>query len=280
MLYAELRNYLTLSTDQATVDLYDDAIDVLNDFDIPDYMDLFDRIYGEAAHLSDVEVVDGFNNTLDTILTTIISQHGIELNTNPIISDKIKLCSGLFRLNTYEDKQTLLLILEAEQTPQETFCELMELASDYKTEHVLSMLESVSEFFVDNFKAIIVTPEQNKLIPAELSTLQVADFIKFKENITNRPLWSDKYFKHVEAIGLPFAIYFQVYLIEQRDHFTENNLAGVAEELIAIACLSEETSSKSLDLVREWAEHIYSDLNLLTKLDIQVSKLLTEFHRA
>ncbi len=105
-------------------------------------------------------------------------------------------------------------------------------------------------------------------------------FIKFKEKVTNRPLWSDKYFKHVEAIGLPFALYLQVYLIEQRDHFIESNLSGVAEELIAIACLSEETSSKTVDLVREWSEHIYSDLNLLTKLDIQVSKILMEFHRA
>ena len=280
MLYAELRNYLMLSTDQATVDNYDDAIQILNDFEVPDYMDLFDRIYGEAAHLSDVEVIDGFNNTLDTILTTIIAQHGILLNESCIISDKLKISSGLFRLNNYQDTGTLLLILETEQSPQEIFSELMELVSDYKTEHVLSMLESVSDFFIDNFKEIIITPEKNKLIPAELAALQVSDFLKFKAKITNRVLWCDKYFNHVEAIGLPFTIYLQVYLIEQRDFFTESNLAGVAEELIAIACLSEETSNKTTELVRAYAERIYSDLNLLTKLDIQVTKLLMEFHRA
>lgn len=280
MLYAELRNYLTVSTDQATVDNYDDAIDVFNDFDIPEYMDIFDRIYGEAAHLSDVEVIDGFNNTLDTMLTTIITQHGIVLNESPIISDKIKLCVGLFRLTNYEEQQTLLLILESNQTSQETFGELMELVSDYKTEHVLSMVESVSDFFIENFKNLVLTPAQEKLIPAELSVLQVADFTNFKEKVTNRPLWSDKYFSHVEAIGLPFSIYLQVYLIEQRDYFTETNLTGVAEELIAMACLSEETSSKAHELVREWSDRIFSDLNLITKLDIQVNKLLMEFHRA
>ena len=280
MLYAELRNYLMLSTDQDTVDLFDNAIDVFNDFDIPDYMDIFDRVYGEATGLSDVEMVDGFNNTLDTILTTIITQHGIELNTSPIISDKIKICSGLYRLSTYEEKQTLLLVLDSGQSDQEIFGELMELVSDYKTEHVLSMIDSVSEFFISNFKELILTPEQNKLVSVEHSALQVADFLKFKENVTNRVLWTDKYFKHVEAIGLPFAIYLQVYLIEQRAFFTESNLTGVAEELIAMACLSEETSSKTLELVRKWASYVYSDLNLTTKLDIQINKLLMEFHRA
>lgn len=280
MHYAELRNYLTLSTDQDTVDIFDDAIDVIERYDIPDYMDLFDQVYGEASYLSDVEVVDGFKNTLSSILSTIISQHGIELKDDVLISEKIAISLGLYRLNDYEDRSSMLLILETEQSPQETLSELLSLVSEYAIEKILSLLESVSPFFISNLRSIIVTPETNKLEPVEETRQQIEDYSKFKNKFGQPILWSDKYFSHVEAIGLPYSVYMNIYVNEKQESFTELQLPLIAKDIVSIACLSEETVSKAKEIVQEYSDRIYSDLNLITKLDMAVTKTLMEFHRA
>ena len=280
MHYAELRNYLTLSTDQDTVDIFDDAIDVIERYDIPDYMDLFDQVYGEASYLSDVEVVDGFKNTLSSILSTIISQHGIELKDDVLISEKIAISLGLYRLNDYEDRSSMLLILETEQSPQETLSELLSLVSEYAIEKILSLLESVSPFVISNLRNIIVTPETNKLEPVEETRQQIEDYSKFKNKFGQHILWSDKYFSHVEAIGLPYSVYMNIYVNEKQESFTELQLPLIAKDIVSIACLSEETVSKAKEIVQEYSDRIYSDLNLITKLDMAVTKTLMEFHRA
>ena len=280
MHYAELRNYLTLSTDQDTVDIFDDAIDVIERYDIPDYMDLFDQVYGEASYLSDVEVVDGFKNTLSGILSTIISQHGIELKDDVLISEKIAISLGLYRLNDYEDRSSMLLILETEQSPQETLSELLSLVSEYAIEKILSLLESVSPFVISNLRNIIVTPETNKLEPVEETRQQIEDYSKFKNKFGQPILWSDKYFSHVEAIGLPYSVYMNIYVNEKQESFTELQLPLIAKDIVSIACLSEETVSKAKEIVQEYSDRIYSDLNLITKLDMAVTKTLMEFHRA
>ena len=280
MHYAELRNYLTLSTDQDTVDIFDDAIDVIERYDIPDYMDLFDQVYGEASYLSDVEVVDGFKNTLSSILSTIISQHGIELKDDVLISEKIAISLGLYRLNDYEDRSSMLLILETEQSPQETLSELLSLVSEYAIEKILSLLESVSPFVISNLRNIIVTPETNKLEPVEETRQQIEDYSKFKNKFGQPILWSDKYFSHVEAIGLPYSVYMNIYVNEKQESFTELQLPLIAKDIVSIACLSEETVSKAKEIVQEYSDRIYSDLNLITKLDMAVTKTLMEFHRA
>lgn len=283
MHYEEMRNYLSLSTDPNTVDNFDRGVEILNDYGVPDYMDLFDTVYGEAAHLSDTEMVDGFKNTLDTAMLSILSRHGVEVNTDLLISTKLDLCKGLFLLSQYEDKETLLLILEIEQTPQETFAELMELVTPYKADTLLSFIESIEESFISNFKTIIVEPKRDELVGIENAEQQVKDYSKFKEYVANRPLWSDKYFKHAEAIGLPFQVYLTVYLMEHPAHLTSESTSNlfkdVAQELYAIACLSEETSNKAIETIRKNIDRFYLDMNTSTKLDIAINQVHLEYSR-
>ena len=290
MIYEELRNYLMQAAGHETVEIFDNGIQVLEQFEIPEYMNIFDQVFGIASMYSDVEAVDGFTNVLNTFMETLLTEFGIKVNDATLLSNKILICDGIYRLGLFEDKPTMLLILEIEQTPEETFAELLETVTTLKTDNILPMLETVDISVISNLKRIIIEPQRERLQLVEENKKQAKDYQDFKNKFNISLLWADKFFKIPESIGIKFEVYLNVFLIQETESLnltSENNvkhildlkIKQVADDFIGMACLSEETVNQLPTLSKEYVEFIFSDLNLVSGLQIAINDRMVALFR-
>lgn len=285
MIYDELRNYLSISTDLDTVEMFDKAIEIFEKFEIPDYMDIFQNVVGDNTDVGDLEVIDNLKLMLSKLLDRILVMHGVVLNSECTYTHKLAYAEGMYRICNYEDRSTILLILENVQSTQESFAELMQLVTPYCADVTLSFLESVEDTLISSMKRIYVDPEVNKIQFAEDVEKQTTAYLKIKEKLfSNSPCWADKYFNYQEAIALPFITYLSIYIKEKTQYLTndisDTGMKILAMDLLSIAALSEESISNSILTIRKYSDKIYTDINLITKLDLMINKLLMEYHNA
>jgi hypothetical protein len=277
MIYSELKNYLVQSSSPELVSLFDRAIDILEAFDVEDYMNLFDASIGENIGSYDQAVTDGLRSTLDDILTTLLIQHTVVLTTEATLSDKLFMLTGLLRLQNWEDKVTLMTVTDSDQSDQEVFAELIAVVNNCSIEKVLILVESFNPSLLEAFKRECLGTVQETLVDFEDVSQQISDYSKVKQAMLNRPIWSDRLLPHAGSIGMP-------YLLEQGKYYSEiltPALAGIlAQELVGLVALSEEGLRNALQAVRTNMSELCTDLNNATKLDIAVGQFLLEVNRA
>lgn len=284
MYYPELRNYLTLTTDTDMVDRFDKAVEIFDLHGIEDYMDVYDDVVGNTSHLGDQEVIDGLVNCLNSQLTALLLACGVVANEDTPTSMMLDLSKGLALLPDYEDRGAVGLVLSMDHSPQETFAELMQLVTTVHSDVCLSYIESVSESFIGNLKDMLEVETADHIAIASDTAKQVTDYLKLKSLFQNTPMWTDQFLHHNEAIGLPYVTYLRLYLEERNDYLalvnTEAAYRTVAAELIAMACLSIETADKAQATVKEHMDEVYSDINMVTKLDLAVTAVLGSYYHA
>ena len=137
---------------------------------------------------------------------------------------------------------------------------------------------------IGKLKELIVAPEKQRIVPPEEVSKQIADYTKYREFNHNSPLRTDRWFENIEAIGMPYLIYLNIYLSEYEKYLgqdiSEDGIKIVAKDLIAMACLSEESFDAAVATIRKYSDHIFSDINLATKLDIAINQIALEFSNA
>lgn len=285
MIYDELKNYLTLTASIETVKLVDDAVQILDEFGVEEYMDIYSFNFGENTAFGDECIVDNIVAVTDTILTTLLERHSIQLSEIALISDKIYILRGLLRMQNWEDKDTLQLVMDSGETPSEILAELIAVVNSGSVDHVLSLIETFNESLLDRFKEEFLATHHDLLIdPSEIEQ-QVADYKKVKKATDNLPSKLDRMLDHPGSIGLPFKLYLRVFLLVEykqylNEAFTDISARVLAHELILIAALSEEGLSAAVKSVRDNMNEITVDLNIATKIDIAVTQLLLEVNRA
>lgn len=284
MIYDELKNYLTLTASIETVKLVDEAVQILDEFGVEEYMDIYSFNFGENTAFGDECIVDNIVAVTDTILTTLLERHSIQLSEIALISDKIYILRGLLRMQNWEDKDTLQLVMDSGETSNEILAELIAVVNGGSVDHVLSLIETFNESLLDRFKEEFLATHHDLLIdPSEIEQ-QVTDYKKVKKATDNLPSKLDRMLDHPGSIGLPFKLYLSVYLLEYKQYlnetFSDNDARVLAHELILMAALSEEGLAATVKSVRDNMNEITADLNIATKIDIAVTQLLLEVNRA
>lgn len=129
MIYEELKNYISQVSSPETIALFDNAVDVFEKYSFTDYMDIFDKNFGDAGDNADCTILDNLLATLRTLLTQLTSMQGITLDGETSIDMLITIADTLFELPYYSDKQTLIDILSSDENDNEKVCILLPLMS-------------------------------------------------------------------------------------------------------------------------------------------------------
>jgi hypothetical protein len=282
MIYAELKNYLIHITNIETIDLFDDAVDVFEKYQMITYMDVFETtITGMTDEPAD-EILCQLEQNLRTALIYLLTLQGVTANEDTCTSYIVMIADALYELPYYEDKQTLKDILDNDDPDIEKFCCLLCLASPLTIDEGLSLLISVDENFIINFKSQIkdadLKVEEGKVLKEYIELYK-----KFKRVIAkNAAHYADRFFLEIGAIGLDFEVYLNQYKIdkEKLTPYTDCTEAeGVAKVLLGLACISKEGYANAIATIKEKLSMIYSDLTFTTNVDIALSKYTIELHR-
>lgn len=284
MIYSEIKNYLTQATSIERVQLMDRVNDLLEIYADDDYLNIFNTCIGETSAYGDEAVVDALFSIAGSLITKLLKIRGVTLNESATLSDKINLLSAIDRLVQWEDKTSLLIIVENDASPVERFSELVALVNGTSIDSVLSHIEDFDEAFIERFKEDYLQTKASELIPPESTESYIADYKKIKSLFGNAPTWADQVARSPSSLGLPFGLYLRMYLLERAQYFAgelDGQLLKVlAIDLIHLCAISEEGLSKSLQTIRSHMSEITTDINSSTKLDIVFTQLMVEVNRA
>lgn len=280
MIYDELRNYLVQVSSPETVEFFDDAIELFDNYDVPDYLDTLETTLMEDTQRTDIEIVDRLKTDAQAILRYILTMQGIEVVDEVLPSELNTLAEGLFLLRYYEDQEAIDAIINSEQTTEESVSELLRLTTSLEVEKTLSLLVSVQEGFFVGLKERLRDISQS--VQEEIKDVQglIKKYIGYKKYLGNAVLYGDRFFVHLGSIGLPFATYLSLL---QKDHLNQSNgfdVAKLAQDLLGLALLSEDAHDQSLIHVRKHLGSLVADVNTATKIDIAVSKLIVDLSHA
>lgn len=272
MIYSELKNLLTGLASSEVVDAFDEGVRILDKYEVPEYMEVFERSIERASELGNQAVLDAVQLDLKIILDYALKMQGIVLDADITMSQRNLFADTMYEIAYYEDKAALKDILNSEETVPEKFAELMELMTPYSTDEVMALVEDIDESFVINFQQILNEQNQTDIGEAELVKSQISAYRGFKEFCENAPLFADRFFANLGAIGLEYRFYFDFYK-NSNPEVTTDTISQVVKELVGLACLSRDASATPLLTIRPLLTVFFSDIVAVTKADIALTDI-------
>ena len=284
MIYEELQNYLNEVSGPPLTALFDRAVELFELFELPEYMDTFDRTLGDYLSGSEQDSVDALTHVLISYLDALLNEHGVFTNDAATISFKLDLINGIYLLQHYDDWRSIGLIAMQPIAPMEVFAELMGLVIIHPVDTILPYLDSVEPSLISQINEELVADHAAEIVAVTEVQTQLDTYRKFKMRNRNEPLWADKFFTHTDVIGLPFHTYLLVYLEEHATGLSTGHegtlpVKQVAEDLFSLMCLSEEGIGRAKDTIRKHADLVYSDLKYTTMLDSAVNDIIMGFSK-
>jgi hypothetical protein len=288
MIYEEIQGYLIQAASPEDVAQFDAAYEVLKVFNVEDCLELFDSMLGEASGYGDNEAVDSLKTLMTNALRALMEMHSIQVHDDSsTLSVMIQLGQVLAHLQDWSQKQDILDLLSAEEqdTTESRFASLCGLVLGKPPENILIHLAFVSPSLLVNIKELM-KPQEEILMPEFEAEIRqyLTDYARMRARVTSPSLWADFALTHPSAFGIPFELHLRRFLQERIDQLaqvsTEAQFRQLAEELIAIATISEERIGKALELVRRFQFEIYPDVSQSSKLDVVLATIYPEICRA
>lgn len=295
MIYDELKNLISITRSDNTVDVFDSAVLLFEAMGEDNYMQIFEATIGASSNLSDDELIGELVVDLHVIVDNLLSIQGIKLIDDVLISDKIKIARGLLAIFDYSDKVALSRILETDLNPEEMIAEILPLVCDIQTEEAFSLLAVVNEAVPHRLKTLI-TPqpdiEQEDPYGAAIQQI-IAMYSQFKEKVLESKLfYTDRYLNSMDTIGLDY----QTYLDEALKYKPFQDLLSVMDTapktgssdvfdsvskyLIGIAILSIDGHDNYINTIKHHLTDITNNVSSLTRLETAISDNLIKLSRA
>lgn len=237
--------------------------------------------------LNDMLMVDDVVDTnvtmskIQTYFTTIqhdmLAQYGITMDDEVAIDDLTMVLKAVFELEDYEDTEALLRLTMSDMRADETFAEVLALITHKDAVSLLSLFEEVDTSLIRRIQDIasatddeLVTDEERIRRSQYMHHLQ-----RFCHYINSKELEVVKMLKDGITVGYPYAAY-----ADQIGRAFEGTIPEqVAREMVAMALISSDGHNNPMEVIKGSLEDYVADLNTVTKIHIEVTKLLQGFSR-
>lgn len=282
MIYAELRNYLTMAASNETVQLFDAAVEVFEKYGLTEYMDMFQDVAFNDPDANDTNVLDSLQVNLLAVLNNLLAMQGLHRADHTLPSQVVEIADAMYMIVDYEDRATVMGLMESDLPAQELAGEIIALVSQYSPDEIMGLLESVDDTFRDSLKGRL-TEVSTEMSDEELSAVekQITAYAKYKSVIGHKAIYSDRFFGHVGIMAMPFKDYLNLFQSDKAgEDLTRLEPREVAEDLVGMAFLSCDGVDSPLITVRKHLSDLFADVNVTTRIDVAVSKLTVEVAHA
>lgn len=272
-MFEELRIFLVDNVSPEIYDLVYQAFEIFDDIYPPNLRDRFEEI----LYTQDESLVDTSTPAIAIVsltrfyLLNILQEHGMSLNDDVDLSRLVKIVQALIDIQSYEDQQTIIDILNLDIDKEEKFAEILSLVMDMDTSEILLELEDVSQGLLNRLKEYTLTEPQNSVIEETKDYSQyVKNLLEYKDFVKNERL---KLFNLVEEglkPGYPFEVYGNIIGRE----FEAMEPIQAAKELLGMALISADGNGNPKSKITEHIDKYVADLRKITQIDIKVTDLL------
>jgi len=245
--------------------------------------DAFDRINLEnytlefEKHLMQDGSVDRGNTLVFVteltrlMLTDLLRQHEIIPAHDASIETLTLFLNGILDIQEYENYADIINIVAMESNAQETFAELMTLVSPRSVEDLLVDLEEVHFAVITRIRdmAIQMDIPPPSVQEQEQERAYIEKLNRFLGYIQQKPLQIVAMLKNGLDVGFPFLTYVGLIGAEIEQWPVDK----IANELMAMALVSNDGTNNPLSIIKEHLENYISDMNKLTKVDIKLGEI-------
>lgn len=270
----EIINYVKKLNDSIITDYVIRIYNTLIRYNLDeDFLDKLNNLIFSDTAIPDNNIIDKIRIIISDTLDTIFSLLEVTINDEALLSFKLDIADAILDIESYEDKTTLIRLLESDYSDVELFGEIMVLFTSYGVEETMSHVEEIGNVFKLALKRLIVENEQN-LDLEDVLTKQKTKIDKyniFKGTTDAISYFSDQFLDNVLTIGLPFKDYLNIYL--NKDH---GSLQQIAIDLTGMAILSKDSETEPyVSIIRKNISLIKTDVKDTSAIDVVVGKILS-----
>ena len=205
----------------------------------------------------------------------MLRQHEVRLVEGVSLAVTTNLLQGILSLQEYEDMGRLYQITTADQDATETFAQAMELVTPYNADNLSISLESVGGSLIRRMREMAGTREEELVTDEE--RIERAGYVskinQFCHYTRSRHYRMVTLLQSGWSVGYPYTTYadnvgreFEGILPEQ-----------IAKEMILMALASNDGTKNPRAVIKPNLERYIASMNVITKVDIEVTRLLQGF---
>lgn len=205
----------------------------------------------------------------------MLRQHEVHLIDQVPLTLTTSLLQGILSLQEYEDMGAVYQIATSDQDATETFAQAMELVTPYNADNLSVSLESVGGSLIRRIREMAGTREEE--IVTDEERIERAGYVskinQFCHYTRSRHYRMITLLQSGWSVGYPYTVYadnigreFEGILPDQ-----------IAKEMIIMALASHDGTKNPRAVIKPNLERYIASMNVITKVDIEVTRLLQGF---
>jgi len=214
-------------------------------------------------------------NLLRDLQQDMLVKHEIQVIENSPLSLTSNLLRGILDVQDYEDMESVYRITTTDQDTTETFAEVMALVTPYNPDNLTVSLESVGASFVRRLREMAGTRDEELVTDEE--RIERAKYVSRINQFCNYT--RSRHYRLISllesgwSVGYPYVTYADNMGREFEGIIAEQ----IAKEMIIMALASVDGAKNPRMVIKQHLERYIASINVITKVDIEVSRLLQGF---
>lgn len=259
--------------------LFNKAFSVFEDYSIEDHDVSFLELISEFDSRDYLDIIDNFESLIRNLLIDTCKQQGVILVEDCSLEILLEITAGLFDIQYYENKEDIIKCIEVDSESEEKLSNILNMVTLLSVDNLLLNIESVDS---NIFNLILETCSYSDSNETESEELTKSDkdivfkLKEFREFCKDPELIAFKIIRKGFRVKLSFDFYNR-YLKNMVTDFS--NLEQVAKEYFAVLIMAKESYLNPINHFRKISSTINEDITLITKLDIQISKIYNDFDK-
>lgn len=255
------------------------SFEIFDNYEIDDYDTPFMELISIFDDQDRQKTIDEFEELVKISLLSIIKEQGVELVEEAELEVIVEIASGLFDIQYYEDKESIIRTIEVDEETNVKLANLLVFVSILSFDRIFMALQEVNENIFNLLLQTCTYSDSEESIPQEISqsTKEVINRLKsYKEFTKLNDLTIFKIISKGFSVKLSFDFYYR-YL--RNVDFTNKDVRTIALEYFGAILASSEGYNNPLNHFRKISNKLFDDINLITKLDIEFVKIVQEFDK-
>lgn len=275
----ELTIFITENYSLEKQGLFNRAFSVFEDYSLDDYDVPFIELITQFDSRDYLETIDSFESLIKNTLLSVISEQGVELNEDVTLEIIVEVAAGLFDIQYYEDKESIIRTIEVDFDSEEKLANLLVLVTNINLQQLIGSFESVNENIFNLILTTCDSSDSQEADPVEntKSDQEVVSKLRmFREYTKLNDLIAFRILEKGFRIKLSYDFYNR-YLKSMITDFKD--LDRVAKEYLAVLFMAKESYLNPINHFRKISSSISDDITLITKLDVQITKVFNDFDK-
>lgn len=239
------------------------SFQLLEAFEYPDIYSDFISLLTLESYKQTEQLIDEFHHLLIQRLDTVLHQHYIHLSTEATFVHRIEIIQGLLALQTLEDYNPVLTVLESSLTDEEQIASILEEYCNLDHSEILSIVDAFNNVTLIKLKEFIqqkATLEQ-EIQPFKYLLPRLRQFFKLygKDNIGYQLIDNDV------KPGYMLDTYLQI---------TELQFERTAVNVASLILLDPRSSESPIALFNQYSHTLFNDIRLIPAIEAEILKMI------